>query len=361
MSGSQWKTLSPQINEFNGGFGSGNGSGGGPNQRPRQITKNPNVMSAFQAFPVNGGGGSGIGGFGLMPSGGGGPVSPGAGNGRLLSSASSGQLGSLLSAVGNGNSYRGDSQMHHRMSPNSFIGGAFPRGSSSMSSAGSGMTPSRSTSNGYDGRPHHAASNGFGNGGYEGRSGLNGNVSGFFESFKQPDTMMRQLSMPSYLGETGLHRMSGGGGQRISNGYNNVGRQHDSNNGFGLYLGMRPSEMGSSSPPCLLSPGGLGGLSDMKIGTWEGTSSSSAQSSSGQGSRSMMGPLNNGHGNGSSSTANNGFPPVGDFEIGTFTMGSKDGEQNAGYGGSRSSNNQPPGPGTRETGIIEKLLVNSSF
>ena len=52
-----------------------------------------------------------------------------------------------------------------------------------------------------------------------------------------------------------------------------------------------------------------------------------------------------------------GFPSVGTFEIGTFNISTNN--------NSSARNNQhfndpqhPPGPGHRETGIIEKLLVS---
>lgn len=69
------------------------------------------------------------------------------------------------------------------------------------------------------------------------------------------------------------------------------------------------------------------------------------------------------HQGGSSSTSNNA-PPA--FEIGTFNLANPGASSGGGgghghdYGGnSQSGNNIQGGPGIRETGIIEKLLVSS--
>ena len=65
------------------------------------------------------------------------------------------------------------------------------------------------------------------------------------------------------------------------------------------------------------------------------------------------------------------FPSVGNFEIGTFNISNATGGGGGGTGGNSgghttSRNNgfhngegHPPGPGHRETGIIEKLLVRT--
>ena len=108
------------------------------------------------------------------------------------------------------------------------------------------------------------------------------------------------------------------------------------------------------SPP---SFGGGGPLADMKIGTWDDGSSSSA-----------------------SNRSNSAFPPVGHFEIGTFSVATTSSAStanrnstsmefsNGGGGGGASGGNvfnqashnlQGGGLGIRETGIIEKLLVSS--
>ena len=53
-----------------------------------------------------------------------------------------------------------------------------------------------------------------------------------------------------------------------------------------------------------------------------------------------------------------GFPSVGNFEIGTFNISNSN---NNSSGRNHAFNNDPqhpPGPGHRETGIIEKLLVS---
>lgn len=72
----------------------------------------------------------------------------------------------------------------------------------------------------------------------------------------------------------------------------------------------------------------------MKIGTWNEAST----------------------GNSSNSGA---FPPISNFEIGTFNYSANDSSSsNTGGGNSQSGNNIQGGPGIRETGIIEKLLVS---
>jgi cold shock CspA family protein len=127
-------------------------------------------------------------------------------------------------------------------------------------------------------------------------------------------------------------------------------------NGFygGLFGGGR-----SNSPT---NNGSRSGFNDMKIGTWNEGSSGSGNGMSGSGGNGshMNGP---GGGNGG-----NNFTPMGNFEIGTFNISS--GGNNSG-GNTQSGNrynghnnhgeNHPPGPGHRETGIIEKLLHSYGF
>lgn len=60
------------------------------------------------------------------------------------------------------------------------------------------------------------------------------------------------------------------------------------------------------------------------------------------------------------------FPSVGNFEIGTFNIGNSNSGNSGNQASSSSRNNgynehHPPGPGHRETGIIEKLLHSYGF
>jgi hypothetical protein len=93
-------------------------------------------------------------------------------------------------------------------------------------------------------------------------------------------------------------------------------------------------------------------MSDMKIGTWDDGSSTTA-----------------------SSRSNSAFPPVGNFEIGTFTTTNTSSSNSANRNGTNEFNGQTAtggnvfnqashnlqggGLGIRETGIIEKLLVST--
>lgn len=148
----------------------------------------------------------------------------------------------------------------------------------------------------------------------------------------------RQMSVPNNLSEQGNnHKMNNG-----FRGFGGGGGNND--NLYGGLFGGRGGNGAGGSPPNSNNGGQRSGFNDMKIGTWN---DGPAASSSGQGMQM------NGSGN--------GFPSVGNFEIGTFNI------SNSSSGNATSSNNasrhngynehHPPGPGHRETGIIEKLLV----
>ncbi len=120
-----------------------------------------------------------------------------------------------------------------------------------------------------------------------------------------------------------------------------------------MFGGSSRRDGSGGSPPTF---GGGGPMADMKIGTWDDGSTSTAN-----GSRS-----------------NNAFPPVGNFEIGTFSTtatssANRNGNASGGVGDfnapagttggnvfnqSSHTNLQGGGLGIRETGIIEKLLVS---
>ena len=103
-----------------------------------------------------------------------------------------------------------------------------------------------------------------------------------------------------------------------------------------------------------MNGGSRSGFNDMKIGTWNEVSSSNNGGGSG-----MRGgdPSSGGHMNGGQSGGSGGFPSVGNFEIGTFNI-STNNNSNAGRNNGYNDPQHPPGPGHRETGIIEKLLVS---
>ena len=151
---------------------------------------------------------------------------------------------------------------------------------------------------------------------------------------------------------TSSHRsmsMSNGGGgfgsmsHGLGSGHNDVG------GGSGSFSRSMSYHGGPPSPP--------GGGSDLKIGTWNDGLGSNGNS-------------------GSQQAGGGGFPPVSNFEIGTFNIndpgsrsfasgGGSSNFQTGGHhnGGSTQSNNGPiqPGMGIRETGIIEKLLHSYGF
>ena len=126
------------------------------------------------------------------------------------------------------------------------------------------------------------------------------------------------------------------------------------NNSENFYSGFN-----RSSPPQQRS-----GFNDMKIGTWnEGSSGSGANGGQG-GGQGMNGGANGGNqgGQGGAGGAGN-FSNMGTFEIGTFNIQSNNGGQSGSSSRHNGYNNDghPPGPGHRETGIIEKLLHSYGF
>ncbi len=150
----------------------------------------------------------------------------------------------------------------------------------------------------------------------------------------------RQMSAPNLRDQFG---MGGGGGFRnLSSPVNDHrGDYGGGSRGGGFFVG---EGRGRNNSPPMYGKNDAGG---MQIGTWNAVPTSS-NSGGGYGS---------GGGGGGGSGMN--------FEIGTFNMG--DGSGGGGsnnYGGSssayqsQSGHNIQGGPGIRETGIIEKLLVS---
>lgn len=159
----------------------------------------------------------------------------------------------------------------------------------------------------------------------------------------------RQMSAPNLREQYG----SSGGGYRGGMGspVNDHRGDYGGRGGGGgnFYVGDRHNN--GSSPP-LYGKHDAGG---MKIGTWNSVSTSS-------------GGGGGGYGGGGGGSGNGGGM---NFEIGTFNIGNFNSNSESGGGGgygnggssssntynSQSGNNIQGGPGIRETGIIEKLLV----
>ena len=109
----------------------------------------------------------------------------------------------------------------------------------------------------------------------------------------------------------------------------------------GSSTNMFGQQQRSGSPPQM--NGTRSGFNDMKIGTWNEVSSNGSNNA---------GTHMNGQPTGQ------GFPSVGTFEIGTFNISTNNNASNRSNG--YNDPQHPPGPGHRETGIIEKLLVSTS-
>ena len=168
----------------------------------------------------------------------------------------------------------------------------------------------------------------------------------------------RQMSVPSNLAEQGnkMPPMNNGYGQQRGpgafggggNGGDSFGYGGMSTNSMfqrsGIQSGSPPSSSNGRNPGFndMKNPGFNDmknpGFNDMKIGTWN----DGAQSGNGQ--------MNGGTGN--------NFPSVGNFEIGTFNISNSHNSTQQRSNG--FNEHQPPGPGHRETGIIEKLLVSTT-
>ena len=159
----------------------------------------------------------------------------------------------------------------------------------------------------------------------------------------------RQMSVPSNLADQG--RMNGFAQQHKSGfgGPSDRGYGGGGNNSENVYSGFN-----RSSPPQQRS-----GFNDMKIGTWnEGSSGSGANGQGGQG----MNGANGGPG-GQGGAGGGNYPNMGTFEIGTFNIQSNNGQSGSSsrHNGYNNDQQGPPGPGHRETGIIEKLLHSYGF
>ena len=151
----------------------------------------------------------------------------------------------------------------------------------------------------------------------------------------------RQMSVPANLVEHSYDKPNGygmqGGGRMGMGGGGGGDSYFHHGGGFGGNRSMSPGR-----------GGGMGGFSEMKIGTWnEGTSNDGNRGGRGE--------------NGGSS---NNFPNVGNFEIGTFNISSPSSGNHHGneFNSHHHGNNTGPpqaGLGIRETGIIEKLLVRT--
>ena len=330
LGGTHWRTLQPQGGDFGSAFTPL------PQQPRRQITKNPQNM--FSNYPLSPNGvGPTLGGFSNNSVNGGfnnGPMSP-----TLTSSQSTGRLnsGRLVSPsaggpLGNGSGGGGgfgdfgmtDPQQHNRLSPS--FGGM----RANLMQGNGGMRNGGFADNVGGGRA--MMSNGF---------GLDRSISSVdhcASPFDQP-----QFGKMAGMGSNGFNRQSSvpSSMDSMSNGY---GR---SSNGMGSGMFGR-----DGSPPMGGSMGYSGGKSqfnDMQIGTWDAGS---------------------GNGSGNHASRGGGTNQSSYFEIGTFNVPTSEN----GYGSNNHGDGDRPnrgiyhnpnhsaatsggGPGIRETGIIEKLLV----
>ncbi len=360
----QWKPLPTMDSQVSSAF-----SNFPRQQQGRQITKNPQNM--FQALP--GGGGGGGNGFNQSPPS---PNSPYGGrmsNGGMTSPSFSGSSSGLSRLLGVGQQGNGGGFLD---TPNSYgMGGSVARMESTRLSPSSLLS-----SNGFSGggggsaftnlqqqqqqQQHRGGGgiNGFestmsgGGGGFDRSMST---VNGFNDAFggRTNNQYDRQMSAPNLRDQYGYGR--GGGGMNDSrDGYGNS-RGGGGGGGGGnpnFFVGeRRPGGGGSNSPPMY----GKNDAGGMTIGTWNDvpTSSNSSRGGGGYG--------NGGNGGGGSSM---------NFEIGTFNIGTFNGGDGGGSGGggnnygsssssnaySQSGHNIQGGPGIRETGIIEKLLVSVS-
>ena len=305
---SQWRPLQPEM--------SSNGSLS-PLQfgRPvsRQITKNPqNIMQNYQQQPQSNGFNAFS--YNQSPTGNGGsPSSAG-----MPTSASTSRLSSLMG--NNSSAFDFGMETGFRSSGSGFSSGGGGGGGPRNNMPPMGMNHGNQGNNGFTGLFDRSMS------GYENSQGRSN--PGFDRQMSVPANLADQGKMNGYQ----QHRNSGPGGSGGPGGFNN------SDNFFSGF-GNR------SSPPQQRS-----GFNDMKIGTWnEGGSS---------GNNAGMNGSSGNSGGGSGGGGN--FPSVSTFEIGTFNISNS----NNGSGSSSRHNgfneHHPPGPGHRETGIIEKLLVRNS-
>ena len=199
---------------------------------------------------------------------------------------------------------------------------------------------------------HGGPNSGQGNNGFSGL--FDRSMSGYEGSQRNNSGFDRQMSVPANLADQG--KMNGFGQQHKSafGGSSDRGYGGGGNNSENFYSGFN-----RSSPPQQRS-----GFNDMKIGTWnEGSSGSGANGGQG-GGQGMNGGANGGNqgGQGGAGGAGN-FSNMGTFEIGTFNIQSNNGGQSGSSSRHNGYNNDghPPGPGHRETGIIEKLLHSYGF
>lgn len=162
------------------------------------------------------------------------------------------------------------------------------------------------------------------------------NGGGFDRSISTSNFDGMRMSAASYDRQMSMPNLSNGYGNHLSHHHQQQQQHHrngyasgDYGNDFGRF-DSRPSPPNSS-------------VSTMKIGTWNETPPQQHQ-------HQYHG--NSGFGNsGSSNSAMN-------FEIGTFNIGNDSGASSSSNTfNSQSGNNIQGGPGIRETGIIEKLLV----
>ena len=109
-------------------------------------------------------------------------------------------------------------------------------------------------------------------------------------------------------------------------------------------------------------------MTDMKIGTWNdapnpnnsgGGNQHGHQGGGGGGMTSSH--IMNGQPNSSGGGTGPTFPSVGTFEIGTFNISNSNNNSSGRNNTYNNDPSHPPGPGHRETGIIEKLLVSCFF
>ena len=304
---SQWRPLQPEM--------SSNGSLS-PLQfgRPvsRQITKNPqNIMQNYQQQPPQSNGFNAFN-YNPSPTGNGSPSSAG-----MPTSASTSRLSSLMG--NNSSAFDFGMETGFRSSGSGFSSGGGGGGGPRNNMPPMGMNHGNQGNNGFTGLFDRSMS------GYENSQG------------RSNPGFDRQMSVPANLADQG--KMNGYQQHRNSGPSGSGGPGFNNSDNFFSGFGNR------SSPPQQRS-----GFNDMKIGTWNEGSGSSGNN-----------PGMNGSSGNSGGGSGGNFPSVSTFEIGTFNISNS----NNGSGSSSRHNGfndqHPPGPGHRETGIIEKLLVRPEY
>ena len=334
LGGTQWRPLHPTQNEFGSAF-----QPLPPQQARRQITKNPHNMYQNN-FSSNNGGPSPLGGFangfgGGSGGSGGGPMSP---TQSMTSSASTGRLGRLMSPNHGGSGFDfgcGLQPDPPRVSPsfngmrNSLLS---PQTSNSSGSSSNTNNGGMRTSNGYNER---------------------NNYPGFDRSISNMDPFSDQNQF-----------------NKMGNVSNNFGRQQSMPSSMDTVAnGMRSNgfggeyaRFGRAESPLFGGSGNSGPFKDMQIGTWDGGSSGGGGSGGGTGNGGLDSSPNARNAGGGSS--NSSYFEIGTFNVPTpqngYNSSSNDQQQRGIYHNphANAAATSGGGPGIRETGIIEKLLVS---